>query len=38
MAEVDDPVTRLGSKLSGIRTIAFVALPRRAGGAGILAP
>jgi GAF domain-containing protein len=26
MAEVDDPVTRLGVKLSGIRTIAFVAL------------
>jgi hypothetical protein len=26
MAEVDDPITRLGAKLSGIRTIAFVAL------------
>ena len=26
MAGVDDPITRLGAKLSGIRTIAFVAL------------
>src|SRR5215472_38735 len=26
MAAVDDPVTRLGAKLSGIRTVAFVAL------------
>ena len=26
MAAVDDPVTRLGAKLSGIRTVAYVAL------------
>jgi len=26
MAEVDDPATRLGAKLSGIRTVAYVAL------------
>jgi GAF domain-containing protein len=26
MAEVDDPVTRLGAKLSGIRTVAYLAL------------
>ena len=28
MAAVDDPVTRLGAKLSGIRTVAYVALRR----------
>ena len=28
MAEVDDPATRLGAKLSGIRTVAYVALRR----------